>query len=252
MTNAVEIRGLRKTYGGIEAVAELDLTIGKGELLALLGVNGAGKSTTIKMLSCLTIPSAGDAWILGHSIRTEPDRGVVFRIPFHHAVLIRFTEYTDRASNLPVQERVPDFISGRNHAPAPFCLDGLRDLRGQFGGPGPFPRGVGEDVDVQKLGAAGAVGALGELLLGQVHDKSIGVVGNNLNILLAAQYIERTLCEGLCTCRLHAYKEECKQHEVSFHSLNYNVLRYSETLRSMRASMSPSSARTNFSPVTAS
>lgn len=103
MTNAVEIRGLRKTYGEIEAVAGLDLTIGKGELLALLGVNGAGKSTTIKMLSCLTIPSAGDAWILGHSIRTEPDRV--------KALLGVSPQETAIAPNLTVAENL-EFMAG--------------------------------------------------------------------------------------------------------------------------------------------
>lgn len=69
--NAVEIRGLRKQYGGLTAVADLNLTIGQGELFALLGVNGAGKTTTIKMLSCLTLPTGGDALLLGRSIRTQ-------------------------------------------------------------------------------------------------------------------------------------------------------------------------------------
>lgn len=72
--NAIEITGLRKTYGSIEAVAGLDLAIGRGELFALLGVNGAGKTTTIKMLSCLTRPTAGDARLLGHSIVSEPGK----------------------------------------------------------------------------------------------------------------------------------------------------------------------------------
>ena len=72
--NAIEITGLRKTYGSIEAVAGLDLAIGRGELFALLGVNGAGKTTTIKMISCLTRPTAGDARLLGHSIVSEPGK----------------------------------------------------------------------------------------------------------------------------------------------------------------------------------
>lgn len=72
--NAIEITGLRKTYGSIEAVAGLDLAIGRGELFALLGVNGAGKTTAIKMLSCLTRPTAGDARLLGHSIVSEPGK----------------------------------------------------------------------------------------------------------------------------------------------------------------------------------
>lgn len=69
--NAIETTGLTKRYGALTAVDGLDLTVRQGELYALLGVNGAGKSTTIKLLSCLTAPTAGDARLLGHSVVTE-------------------------------------------------------------------------------------------------------------------------------------------------------------------------------------
>lgn len=69
--NAIETRGLTKRYGSLTAVDSLDLTVEQGELFALLGVNGAGKSTTIRMLSCLTAPTAGDACLLGRSVVTE-------------------------------------------------------------------------------------------------------------------------------------------------------------------------------------
>lgn len=70
---AVDIRGLTKRYGTKTAVDRLNLTIQTGELFAMLGVNGAGKSTTIRMLSCLTEPDDGDALLMGRSIRSEPD-----------------------------------------------------------------------------------------------------------------------------------------------------------------------------------
>lgn len=69
--NAIEIQGLTKRYGPINAVDGLDLTVWQGELFALLGVNGAGKTTTIKMLSCLTRPDDGDARLLGRSVVTD-------------------------------------------------------------------------------------------------------------------------------------------------------------------------------------
>lgn len=69
--NAIDIRGLRKEYPGKVAVKGLSLTIGKGEFFSLLGVNGAGKTTAIRMLTCLTRPSAGDAFLMGHSICTD-------------------------------------------------------------------------------------------------------------------------------------------------------------------------------------
>lgn len=69
--NAIEILGLTKEYGGRKVVDKLELSIPVGELFALLGVNGAGKSTTIKMLSCLTVPTEGDAQLMGHSVRRD-------------------------------------------------------------------------------------------------------------------------------------------------------------------------------------
>ena len=70
--NAIEAKGLVKRYKNITAVDGLDLEIRRGELYALLGVNGAGKTTAIKILSCLTKPSHGDARVGGYSIRKEP------------------------------------------------------------------------------------------------------------------------------------------------------------------------------------
>ena len=69
--NAIQIMGLTKEYAGRRVVDRLELSIPAGEMFALLGVNGAGKSTTIKMLSCLTIPTQGDAELMGHSVRTQ-------------------------------------------------------------------------------------------------------------------------------------------------------------------------------------
>lgn len=68
---AIQTEHLSKRYKDILAVDALDLTVEQGELFALLGVNGAGKTTAIKMLSCLTRPSAGEAWLEGKSILSQ-------------------------------------------------------------------------------------------------------------------------------------------------------------------------------------
>lgn len=69
--DAIRTEHLRKVYRDVTAVDDLDLTVKEGELFALLGVNGAGKSTTIRMLATLSEPTAGDAFLLGKSIRSE-------------------------------------------------------------------------------------------------------------------------------------------------------------------------------------
>ena len=71
---AIKTTKLVKQYKNLTAVDKLDLEIQQGELFSLLGVNGAGKSTTIKMLSCLTKPTDGDAIIGGYSISKEPEQ----------------------------------------------------------------------------------------------------------------------------------------------------------------------------------
>ena len=69
---AIKTEKLRKEYRDVTAVRSLDLSIEQGELFALLGVNGAGKSTTIKMLSCLCTPTGGEAFLNGKSIVHDP------------------------------------------------------------------------------------------------------------------------------------------------------------------------------------
>lgn len=71
---AIKATALSKTYKNIKAVKGINLTVHEGELYALLGTNGAGKSTTIKMLSCLVPPTEGDALLLGNSIKSDTQK----------------------------------------------------------------------------------------------------------------------------------------------------------------------------------
>jgi ABC-2 type transport system ATP-binding protein len=71
---AIKITNLVKQYKSITAVNNVSIEIEGGELFSLLGVNGAGKTTMIKMLSCLTSPTSGDATIGGFSITKEAKR----------------------------------------------------------------------------------------------------------------------------------------------------------------------------------
>lgn len=69
--NAIEIKNLTKVYGQKRACDGISLNIKENEIFALLGVNGAGKSTTIKMLTGLIKPTDGDATINGLSIKKD-------------------------------------------------------------------------------------------------------------------------------------------------------------------------------------
>lgn len=64
----LEARGLRKSYGAITAVDGVDLQIRRGEILAVVGDNGAGKSTVVKMLCGAVRPDAGDLFLDGQAV----------------------------------------------------------------------------------------------------------------------------------------------------------------------------------------
>ena len=67
----VDLRGLARSFGEVEAVRGVSLHIEEGETVGLLGPNGAGKTTTLSMLATLLEPSAGDADVFGASLRRD-------------------------------------------------------------------------------------------------------------------------------------------------------------------------------------
>lgn len=71
---AIQVQNLYKDFGDNHAVDGASFFVTNGEIFSLLGPNGAGKSTTISMLSCLLQPTRGDALVMGHSIRTDPQQ----------------------------------------------------------------------------------------------------------------------------------------------------------------------------------
>ncbi len=64
--SAIVVRGLRKSYGGVEAVRGVDFEIEEGEVFGLLGPNGAGKTTTVEILEGYRKRDAGEVSVLGH------------------------------------------------------------------------------------------------------------------------------------------------------------------------------------------
>jgi ABC-2 type transport system ATP-binding protein len=67
----IELDGLSRNFGPIEAVRRISFSVSRGEVLGFLGPNGAGKSTTMKMLAGFLTPSAGTARICGHDVVTD-------------------------------------------------------------------------------------------------------------------------------------------------------------------------------------
>ncbi len=71
MEESIKVKHLKKYYQDVKAVDDISFSVAKGELFGFLGVNGAGKSTTINMLCTLQEPTAGEAWVNGRKIGKE-------------------------------------------------------------------------------------------------------------------------------------------------------------------------------------
>jgi ABC-2 type transport system ATP-binding protein len=72
MTTVIDARDLSKTYGDVQAVNHVNLSVNKGALFGLLGPNGSGKTTMIKMLTGQTRPTSGSATVLGIDVIRDP------------------------------------------------------------------------------------------------------------------------------------------------------------------------------------
>ena len=71
---SIEVSGLTKKFGAFVAVNSVSFQVARGEIFGFLGANGAGKSTTIRMLCGLLNPTSGDAIVGGFSVRTQPEK----------------------------------------------------------------------------------------------------------------------------------------------------------------------------------
>lgn len=98
MEAAIELQNVSKRYKEKVVVSPMTLTIQRGELFGLLGVNGAGKTTVLNMLSGLVKPTTGDALVLGHSIQSD--------LPSIRKVLAMSPQETSIAPNLSVRENL--------------------------------------------------------------------------------------------------------------------------------------------------
>jgi ABC-2 type transport system ATP-binding protein len=72
VNTGVAVSGVGKSFGDVVALRDISFEVARGEVIGLLGPNGAGKTTMVDILSTVTRPDRGGAWVAGHDVVTEP------------------------------------------------------------------------------------------------------------------------------------------------------------------------------------
>ena len=127
-TAAVALSGLTRHFGNVCAVSDLNFQVANGELFGIVGPDGAGKTTTLRMLAGVLRPTAGDALVAGVSVTRDPE-GVKSNIAYMSQ---RFGLYGD----LTVRENI-DFYADLYRVPSEARQDRLKRLY-EFSALGPF------------------------------------------------------------------------------------------------------------------
>jgi len=114
MTNNLELREVRKSYGGLVAVDGVSLVVPGGSIFGLLGPNGAGKTSTIRMIMDITAPDAGEVLLFGHPRRPEDLRRVGYlpeeRGLYRKMTVIDQLVFLGEIRGLKRREIVPDIV----------------------------------------------------------------------------------------------------------------------------------------------
>jgi ABC-2 type transport system ATP-binding protein len=121
MDEAVVTKDLRKSYGQVDALRGVDLTVHPGEVFGLLGPNGAGKTTLQQILCTLLRPTSGEARVAGVSVVDDPEAvrrnlGVVFQVPTLDLMLtarenLRIHGRLYRVPKADVDARIPELLA---------------------------------------------------------------------------------------------------------------------------------------------
>lgn len=117
--DAIRVKGLTKKFGDKFAVNELTLTVAQGEVFGLVGPDGAGKTTTMRLLAGIMDPTAGDAWVYGcHIVRDAEELK-------HHISYMpqRFGLYLD----LTVEENI-NFYADLYNVPSKIRQEKIKEL----------------------------------------------------------------------------------------------------------------------------
>lgn len=193
---AVRCDELSRRFGEVRAVAGLTFEVRAGELFGIVGPDGAGKTTTLRMLAGVLRPTAGDAWLAGVSVSRQPEK-----LKRHIAYMSqRFGLYGD----LTVRENI-DFYADLYRVPRAERESRIERLYA-FSGLGPFERRLAAKLSGgmrQKLGLCCALVHQPEILL--LDEPTFGVdpisrrdlwiiihemVGSGMTVIISTAYLD--------------------------------------------------------------
>jgi ABC-2 type transport system ATP-binding protein len=125
MATALEVRGLTKRYGSVDALTDVELVVAEGELVGLLGPNGAGKSTLTKIACGLVRPSAGTAMVAGAPAGSSAARRSIGYL----AEMFRFPGWATADEVLGLHQRLAGSRGGTDERTRLLELVALEDAR---------------------------------------------------------------------------------------------------------------------------
>ncbi|RUO91330.1 ABC transporter ATP-binding protein [Corallococcus sp. AB018] len=127
----IQVEGLTKFYGEHAAIRDLAFTIGQGEVIGFLGLNGAGKSTTLKILGCVLLPTSGRVVIDGHDVVSQSHEvrqriGYLPDVPpvYEEMTVGEYLAYVARLRDVPARATA-------SHVGEAEEKTGLRDVHGE-------------------------------------------------------------------------------------------------------------------------
>ncbi len=181
---ALYLRGLTKTYGGVNVLDGVDLTVTEGSVFGFLGPNGAGKTTTLRILTGLARPTSGTARVLGTDVAESGDEarasvGFLPDVPGFYPWMsaeefLRFAGGLFALPRVVLDERVPVLLD----------LAGLAGVKTRVGG---FSRGM-----KQRLGIAQALVNAPRLLLLDEPTSALDPIGRKEVLEMVAALAGRT------------------------------------------------------------
>jgi ABC-2 type transport system ATP-binding protein len=197
----LELASLSKTYGrrgGVQAVRDVSLSVGRGEVYGFLGPNGAGKSTTIRMLLGLIAPTSGEARLFGEDLRSNRD------------VLRRVGSLVDGGNFYP-------FLSGRRNLEVlartqgggAERIDGLLDQVGLAGDATRKVKGYSTGMR-QRLGVAAALLGDPDLVILDEPVNGLDAAGiQEMRALIRSLSVDRGKTVFLSSHLLHEVQQVC-------------------------------------------